>query len=325
MFAYAHTKGLKSILWFEPERVTRGSWLYEKHPEWLLSLEKKDWRLLNLGNPEAWKWLVDHVDKLITKQGIDVYRNDFNMAPLEYWRAHDGEDRQGITEIRYVTGFLAFWDELRRRHPNLLIDTCSSGARRRDIETLRRSVPFWRSDYVLDPASQQGQTYGMAFWFTLFGNGVRTTDPYTFSSVAACPIINCNWDVRKNLDFALLRRLTEQWRKISSYYLGDYYPLTPYSLEPDAWIAWQFDSPETGEGMVQAFRRQENSFESGRFKLRGLDPAAQYKVRHLNGGGEVEETGRALMEKGISVLIEDQPGAAVLTYKQVKRLGVSRS
>lgn len=260
IFDYAHSRGLKSILWFEPERVTRGSWLYEKHPEWLLSLEKKDWRLLNLGNSEAWQWLVDHIDKLITEQGIDVYRNDFNMAPLEYWRAHDGEERQGITEIRYVTGFLDFWDELRRRHPNLLIDTCSSGARRSDIETLRRSVPFWRSDYVLDPASQQGQTYGTAFWFTLFGNGVRTTDPYTFYSVAACPIINCNWDVRKHLDFGLLRRLTERWRDLSPYYLGDYYPLTPYSLEPDAWIAWQFDCPEAGKGIVQAFRHQDRLF-----------------------------------------------------------------
>lgn len=318
IFDHAHAKGLKSVLWFEPERVTQGTWLYEKRPEWLLGPEKGN-KLLNLGNSEAWQWLVNHIDKLITEQGVDVYRNDFNMDPLQYWRANDQEDRQGITEIRYVTAFLAFWDELRRRHPKLLIDTCASGARRSDIETLRRSVIFWRNDYFLDPASQQSQTYGMAFWFTFFGNGVQATDPYAFFSVAACPMICCTWDMREGLNFALLRRLTDQRREIIPYYQGDYYPLTPYSLATDAWIAWQFNSPEAGEGMVQAFRRQDSPFESGRFKLRGLDPEAQYKVRNLDGGNEADETGRALMEKGVSVLIEDKPGATVLIYKQRQR------
>jgi len=40
--AEAHAHGLKTILWFEPERVTPGSWLYENHPEWLLGREGKD-------------------------------------------------------------------------------------------------------------------------------------------------------------------------------------------------------------------------------------------------------------------------------------------
>ncbi len=33
---HAHANGLKTLLWFEPERVMPGTWLYEKHPEWLL-------------------------------------------------------------------------------------------------------------------------------------------------------------------------------------------------------------------------------------------------------------------------------------------------
>ena len=43
-------------------------------------------RLLDLGNPAARQWLTDHVDKLLTEQGIDLYRQDFNMDPLEFWR-----------------------------------------------------------------------------------------------------------------------------------------------------------------------------------------------------------------------------------------------
>ena len=33
---HAHAKGVKILVWFEPERVMPGTWLYENHPEWLL-------------------------------------------------------------------------------------------------------------------------------------------------------------------------------------------------------------------------------------------------------------------------------------------------
>ena len=62
------------------------------------------------------------------------------MEPLGFWRGNDPPDRQGITEIRHVEGLLAYWDELRRRHPEMPIDTCASGGRRNDLETLRRAV-----------------------------------------------------------------------------------------------------------------------------------------------------------------------------------------
>ena len=38
--------------------------------------------LLNLGNPEARKWLTEHISRLIKEQGIDLYREDFNIDPL---------------------------------------------------------------------------------------------------------------------------------------------------------------------------------------------------------------------------------------------------
>jgi alpha-galactosidase len=116
---HAHAKGMGLIVWFEPERVTPRTWLYEQHPEWLLGRDG-DTKLLNLGDRAARQWLTDHVNTQLAEQEIDLYRQDFNMDPLPYWRAADLPDRQGITEIRHVEGYLAFWDELRRRHPGLL-------------------------------------------------------------------------------------------------------------------------------------------------------------------------------------------------------------
>jgi len=31
------------------------------------------------------------------------------MDPLPYWRGNDSPDRQGLTEIRHVTDYFAYW------------------------------------------------------------------------------------------------------------------------------------------------------------------------------------------------------------------------
>ncbi|UCH36645.1 MAG: alpha-galactosidase [Armatimonadota bacterium] len=313
---HAHAKGVKSIVWFEPERVTPGTWLYENHPEWLLGRDGET-KLLNLGNPEARQWLTEHVNRLINEQGIDLYRNDFNIDPLGFWRGNDSDDRQGITEIRYVEGFLAYWDELRRRHPDMLIDTCASGGRRNDLETLRRSVPLLRSDCIIEPVAQQLHTYGIAFWIPFYGTGVNSTDPYVFRSQASCPHLTGCYDMRnREIDYEELRRLYTQWRSYADCYFGDYYPLTPYDTGNEVWMAWQFDRPESGDGIVQVFRRADSIYESARLRLRGLDPDATYVVTDLDGPGETKATGREIMDPGVLVACSDRPGSAVIMYRR---------
>ncbi|MBI3852089.1 MAG: alpha-galactosidase [Verrucomicrobia bacterium] len=334
---HAHAKGIKNIVWFEPERVTEGTWLFENHPEWLLTpptfTGAKEYimhkRLLNLGNPEALHWLIEHIDQIIKHEGIDLYRQDLNTDLDYFWHHNDAPDRQGITENHYVTGYLAYWDELRRRHPNMLIDSCASGGRRNDLETLRRAVPLLRSDYVFEPIGEQCHTYGISFWFPYHGTGTLIgpsklanipddkVDPYVFRSDMAASVTAC-WDVRrKDLDYARLRKLTRELRQVGPCYLGDYYPLTPYSTSNDVWMAWQFDRPDRNQGMIQVFRRGESSYESARFKLHGLQPDRKYSFTDFDNAGQTETTGRELMDGGLKVQINDQPGAVVIMYKKI--------
>jgi alpha-galactosidase len=286
-------------------------------------------RLLNLGNPAARQWLTDHVDRLLTEQGIDLYRQDFNMDPLAFWRAADAPDRQGITEIKHVTGYLAYWDELLRRHPNMLIDSCASGGRRNDLETMRRAVPLWRSDYAFEATGHQCMTYGLSFWLPYhgtgtvasasapyYGGGATKVEPYAWWSNAA-PSLGSGIDIRvKELDYETLRRLYGQFRQISPYYYGDYYPLTPWTRDNKVWMAWQFDRPETGDGILQAFRRPAAEADSTRLKLGGLDPAARYKVTNLDGGGSLVLGGRELLDNGLPVTILERPGVANFLYQR---------
>jgi alpha-galactosidase len=310
---YAHARGVDIILWFEPERVTAGTWLADTHPEWIHG--GREGGLLDLGLPEAREWLTDHVDRLLTEEGIDLYRQDFNIDPLSFWRAHDADDRQGITEIRHVEGYLAYWDELRRRHPRMLIDSCASGGRRNDLETLRRAVPLLRSDYIMEPMGNQCHTYALAAWFPFFGTGTSKTDPYLIKSTL-CPHFTACWDQRDDgIDWAAIKRIVDQWKTFAPNYYGDYYPLTNYTLANDQWMAWQFDRPEAGEGVVQAFRREASVYESARFPLFGLDAGAQYRVTNL---GHSEKTvvfeGDTLINDGLPITIGERPGDACVVY-----------
>ena len=69
---------------------------------------------------------------------------------------------------------------------------------------------------------------------------------------------------------------------------------------------------------MQAFRRPQSVEELARYKLRGLDPQARYAVTDLDTGHSQTLTGCELMDDGLPVTIRTQPGAAVLTYKQLK-------
>jgi len=313
---HAHSKDVKIIVWFEPERVAADTWLTENHPEWIHGGKKGG--LLDLGNKEAWTWLVEHVDKLLTEQGIDLYRQDFNIDPLPFWRANDAEDRQGITEIRHVEGYLAYWDELIKRHPGMLIDSCASGGRRNDLETLRRAVPLLRSDYIMEPIGNQCHTYALSPWFPFYGTGTSKTDPYLVRSTL-CPHFTACWDHREDsLDWATLRRLVDQWKAFAPNFFGDYYPLTPYTLKDSDWIAWQFDRPEEGKGMVQAFRRPNSIYVTAQLPLSALDPNARYAVTDVDAPGtRMEFSGSELLGAGLPMTMTGKPSSVVYVYEKL--------
>jgi alpha-galactosidase len=307
-----HARGIQVLLWNEPERVgDPTSWLAKNHPEWLLPNDGAG-SILDEGNPDAWKWLVDHFDNLIKTQGLDWYREDMNgVGPLPAWQKHDAPDRQGITENLYVQGHLAYWDELLRRNPGLRIDSCASGGRRDDIESLRRAVPLLRSDFQFPNMagvveSNQGQTYGLSSWIPFY-------DKYSYRSFYL-PSFGMGGLTPENT--AAQKNAYAECAKLAPLMLGDYYPLTPYSLATDQWIAWQFNRPESGDGAVHAFRRGANPVESQTFHLSGLDPAAQYDVTNFDVAGATAMSGQDLMTKGLTIDIKDKPGSAIILYKR---------
>lgn len=325
---YVHERNMGLIVWFEPESAYPWSLTAQNNPQAMLKSmppEPYGLELLYLGEPKAREWITDHIDTIIREEGIDFYRQDMNLSPLSYWRGSDPPDRLGIHENLHVQGYLAFWDELLRRHPGMPIDSCAGGGRRNDIETLRRAIPLLRSDYQHFQGhpqwaiGNQGHTCGIASWIPYFGTGVYYNPRQTVYSIRSymTPALGLICDVRSDqVDWDLYRRMIAQWRQVADCYLGDYYPLTPYSLDEKCWMAWQFNRPEQGDGMLQAFRRKQTNAGTFQARLHGLEPDTVYAVTDLDTSVSSESSGRELMDHGIAITIDDQPGSALLHYER---------
>ncbi len=315
-----HQAGAKFLLWFEPERVTEGSWIYEEHPEWVSEIPTESMKLFKLGDVDARNWLTEHVSGMIKSEGIDIYRQDFNMNPYPHWVDMDLPQRTGIAEIRHIEGLYAFWDSLLVRFPNLLIDNCASGGRRIDLETISRSSPLWRTDYpgYEYPNGSQDNTYGLNFYLPLHGTANFFTDKYFFRSNLSSSLV-LSWNINgTNCSQEEMQSYMKDFKRLRPYYYSDFYPLTGLSslLRDNSWLAYQLDRPEKGDGIILAFRRDASKDESIQIQLRGLDKTADYEIFYEDYGIRISYSGAELM-KGIPVVISTKPSSLLISYKRL--------
>jgi alpha-galactosidase len=322
----AHKAGIGYLLWFEPERVHFGTKVQKEHPEWVMKPDKEWSQLFALHIPEARRWITDLMDGFIKETRLDWMRWDFNVSPLGFWRRADAPDRQGMTENLYIQGLYAMWDDLRARHPDLVIDNCAGGGRRIDLETLTRGLPLWHSDLQCDgshPAADQLQNAGLFRWVPLHGTITLGYEPaYTFRSALTAGNINVATDADGIINNGrphtaeAAKRSTAITRRVRPSLLGDFYPLFPHVEKEDAWFGYQFHRPDLGSGMALVFRREKCVGESTAVALQGIDPAARYEVTFEDAGMKKTMTGAELSR--LSVTVPQKPGSALVFYEKAK-------
>lgn len=320
----AHKLGAKFMVWFEPERVIRGTQWAVEHPEWMLDIPGHNddtYLMFDLGNAEACDWLCRYIGDMIEENGVDHYRQDFNMHPDIYWAANEEEGRTGMKEIRHIENLYKFWDYLLKRFPNLFIDNCASGGKRIDMETIPRSAPLWRSDYYHydDPDGYQCHTYGLNFFLPLHGTGILQTDPYAFrSSMSTC--LTCNWKITdKNFSIYEMQARLNEFQDIRPYYYEDYYPLTGIedTTLDNIWLAYQLNRPSDNSGVIVAFRRKASESNNITVKLSGINPDKKYELTDLDKNESVIIDGHKLANEFVLTL--DKPNQSLLIkYKCIE-------
>ena len=292
------------IVWFEPERVAAGTYIDRTFPEYVLKDKKPSQLgmqggLLNLGKPDAREYIREYLASAVDQYGLDVLRIDFNTNPKQYWDVGDAGNRSrtGITELKYIEGLYTLWDSILAAHPGLMIDDCSSGGRRIDVETLSRSFPLWRSDYARregGPLAHQAATIGISNFAPVSSGAVFGTDPHSWRSagvvgktiswglggwqkVLASPI------ARAELEAGLAETKSIRATALS----GDYFVLAGGMLNQTDWAGYQFAARDTSAGFAYIFRNSaaETSFVA---ELQAIDRSCQaytvelYYGYHLN-------------------------------------------
>ncbi|MBT3275355.1 MAG: hypothetical protein HN368_19525 [Spirochaetales bacterium] len=335
----AKQDGADLLLWFEPERVRPGTNLMAEHPEWLLSVKgvddelltkyERQNRLLNLGIPECRRWLTEHLCRLIADNGIGIYRQDFNFEPLRYWRSNDLPDRSGMNENLHVQGYLKFWDDLLKRNPGLWLDSCASGGRRNDLETMRRSVPLHYTDYGYgEHPVKLAFHHTMYSWIPYFKEGTHSWDIGGYARFshkvdsfsyhcAMAPMLFPALDIRRDdYDYALAKKMIGIWRRASNLVLyGDYYSLIPLHRNALKWVALQFDLPETGNGFVQGIRLPESPEETVTIHPVCISPDSVYLFENEETGEKKDISGEELIRDGITLALPKRSGA-IWFYKK---------
>lgn len=330
--------GAQLLLWFEPERVRAGSQWDREHPEWLLRRTLSDGsddvnRLLNLGSADCLAAVTEQIDAILKEGHVRVYRQDFNFDPEPFWVQAEADDRIGALENLHVQGYLALWDALRARNPGLWIDSCASGGRRNDLETMRRAVPLHYTDvgYGNHPIKQK-QHRQMLEWIPYFrAHNMNWDDPQTgeytaenrlpdaYSDlVAMAPALTdmTPFDAPDEL-FALAKQMQPLWRRAAALMLaGDYYPLTECRGSAEDFYALQLHDPRQRRGFFEVIRNNRCPERVFLVRLQALSPDAVYRVTDGLTGEALERTGSALAD---GLEIELAPRSGRLCFYEEKR------
>ncbi len=146
MIVYINGKGIEFGLWFEGEMINPDSDLYRAHPEWVLREADRTpalWRnqlVLDLAHDGAFAHVLEQTSAILSSHKIAYIKWDHNRVLND--GAHAG--RPG-TRTQTLAIYRLF-AELKKRHPDLEIESCASGGARIDLGVLDYVDRFWTSD-----------------------------------------------------------------------------------------------------------------------------------------------------------------------------------
>ncbi len=327
---HAHQRGLKFGLWMAFGVADPGSDVVQQHPEWVATDEGEPIAgdfgsvALCLGNPDVQAWVVSEIDRVVNDYGVDWLVHDFGVIAACTNPAHGHQAGDG--EWATTAGYYAILDEVRRRHPKLIIENCWDGGSMIDFGMVRRHDTSNTSDYNSALTGRQG-VYGLTYvlpprYAEKYIGDDGTPPAYRFASgLPGGPLLLMGqptaWDdataSAARSAVGLFKRLRPLLRDGTLYHL-----LGPPAQDGwDSLLSWD---PDLGKGILLAYRG-ENPAAGMTLFPRGLPDAATFQLlcedRLADGtlaGGDLTAVGlgQELEREGISVSIPDPDGTAVV-------------
>ena len=319
--------GMEFGLWFEGEMLNPDSDVYREHPDWILKVgdrvppEGRRQHVVDITNPEAYSYVLESVSAVLAANDISYIKWDHNRFLIE--PASDG-----VPAVHEQTlAIYELFDELKRRHPGLEIESCSSGGGRIDLGMVDHSDRFWTSDCNDALERQYSQRYTQfAIPPELLGSHIGPTRSHTTGRVHSLHFravtalfghAGLEWDVTETT--ADEREALKGW--------SDYYKAKRGLIHSGEMVRVERKDEAFVHGVVSGDKKsalfayatlaaQAGSRPDGIF-FAGLDPEKTYTVAAVFPAGKptmiertsvswlegVKLTGKALMEVGLAAPI----------------------
>jgi len=312
--------GMQFGLWFEPEMVSPDSDLYRAHPDWCIHVPGRrrtpgrNQLILDFSRAEVCDAVIDMVSQILTDAPITYVKWDMNRHMTEVGSATLPPERQRELAHRHILGVYRVMDEITRRFPHVLFESCSGGGGRFDPGILHYMPQTWTSDDT-DAVCRLKIQYGTSVVYpaSAMGAHVSAVPNHQVGRVTSLEMrghVAMSGNFGYEMDLSTLsegekERVREQVRLYKEIrplvQQGDMYRLkSPFEGNE---AAWMFVSEDRREAVVFWFRvlAQPNA-PLGTLKLKGLDPNLDYGLvdtRHVYGGDVLMNAGIALpLHKG---------------------------
>jgi alpha-galactosidase len=337
---FVRAKGMKFGIWVEIENVGVDSEMIKKHPDWLLQYNGKPLvsgvrAMLNFAKPEVRHWAHAVVDGLVKDYELEWMKIDYNIDIGAQFDPPAASGRSGAVLMDHITSYYAWLDEVRTKHPKLVIENCSSGGLRFDLGIMGHTHTTWLSDVVAPIPSVQ-LAYGCTLAFSpeacnhwMVGDSSRghvnpSGPPGWWDFMFRVPM-NGQYGISSRVfDWSpeLRKRAAENvalYKRIRGTIMGaDVYHLTPppANQDPSGWMGLQYVSPDRNRSVLMAYRLGRSKADHV-FQMRGLDPGAWYKVK-IDGVEQRAVSQQELVARGVRVRLDEEWRAAVIELEADK-------
>jgi hypothetical protein len=344
---FAHSHGLKFGLWIDwtqagtsPEPGALS--VYDPaRQDWLIADPPAGWRhtepfkgiTVDLGAAGAKAWAAQELERIVSDYHLDMLEHDGYLvaqgssridhlaaapepATLRIFEdsGYVWVDGSNSTDVSYhaTRGYYEIYQELRARHPSLLLEVCNDGGRMVDFGSAAHGDYFSITD-TYDPLSNR-----RAFYDASFVLPPAMLESYV-AKFPAARIENFRYALRSGmLGWFSLMLDASQWtaeqrstaRQEFALYKNalrplireaDLYHVAP---RPDGahWDGIEYYSAKMRRGVLYAFRGSADQA-THRFRLLGLDQNRRYRVRFQDHASSQVLSGKALTQRGVDVAL----------------------
>ncbi|RKR05019.1 alpha-galactosidase [Flavobacterium sp. 90] len=334
----AKNTNVKFGIWIEPEMVNEKSELYEKHPDWVLSLpnrEKSIYRtqlVLDLSNPKVQDFVFKVVDDIMqTESGVAFFKWDCNRMMTSAYSTYL-KNEQSHLFIEYTRGLYKVLDRIKSKYPNLPMMLCAGGGGRVDYGLLNYFTEFWASDNT-DPFDRVFIQWGYSNFYPALSTCNHVTSMGNQSIKFKTDVAmmgKLGFDIHvgglKDNELKYCQEAVSNYKRLSPViWQGNLFRLiSPY--EDTRAVLMYVNENKTQSVLFSYTLHPLTDPNYGLVKLEGLDASKKYSVKEINlmpqSKNTFEESGTIysgdfLMKIGLKVSSSRQESSVVLEITDV--------